>query len=187
MRVGFTRSDDLKMWLCSSNPDWITVGDALSSNALPFPILFTMPNNNIKHINLSVNFKKYSEIFNEKEYFNFLLLRDDNSKLPIFEIGTPSCKIMTIFSEFGNSFIEIIEILGFSFLEFLPSDVPGYFFLRMHFPVLNTIGELLRAICLLRASLEILGHVRGFQVCKFSYGRFPISYNFINRLINDLC
>lgn len=186
MRVGFEKSDDLRMWLCASNQNWIIIGDAIISDSLPFPILFSILSKHITDINISLNLEKYFKKFNEKTCFNFLLLRDDDTSSPVFEIKDSSCKIMTIFSEFGNSFIKIAENLRFNVLEFSSGNISGQFFLKVQFPPLVTLGELIRIIGLLRASLEILSCVRGFKIYNFCFGDFLISYDFIKQLECEL-
>jgi len=93
--------------------------------------------------------------------FKFILTRDDDTGLPVYEFKTPVLKIMTVFSEFVSALEELTQSLEMIFVSFQTSNQPGGFELQVQDPVS------LKTSTLLKTGLGILSYTRGFQMMDF--------------------
>lgn len=154
--ITYESSGRLKYWYSGKSSEYLPVGEALVSDLFTCPLIF------------AVSGEQSILTFEPVNLFSFILRRDDSESLPVYELGTPSGKIMIIFSEFACSVGELCRALGLEFLSLDLGKEAGAFELHVRLGSYENPGELARAITLLRAGLEILAWTRGFQLDAIS-------------------
>ncbi|MES2504101.1 MAG: hypothetical protein V4534_04400 [Myxococcota bacterium] len=185
--VGFQSSHDLKSWYGTEEQDWVQLGEVLAVSALPGPMVFSVPRNQLDHTWQRLQEEKSQAMFGSARSFTFSLKRDDSTQMPVYEMGTASLKIMTIFSEFTDCVAEVCKGVGLKFISLRNWDQPGSFEMQASMPQCGNLGEALRVFGLLRGGIEVLSCVRGFQLIDLRLGDMQISGNLLSELERRLC
>ncbi len=143
----------------------VQIGSCLPASCLVFPLVWGVPANEAAGMTQPLTSCK--KIKSTPHWsFQIAFHKDDGGAENVIDAGT-ALKIISVFGEFTSCFTEIIEQLRWDFLSFSRSAQPGFFCLMLAKPEVETTGELLRGLMLMRAAIEILSYSRGFKLASF--------------------
>lgn len=185
--IGFQASCNLKCWYCNEEQDWVQLGEIVTVENLISPMVFSVPKAQLESTWARIKSHKLELYFDTISTFHFVLKRDEPSLLPVYEIGTPATKLMSVFGEFSDALNQLAHALGLAVVAFESVEQPGMFRLQVRFPPCSNLGEVLRILCLLRAGIEILSYTRGFQMSDLRWGNSAIDESLFSRLEEQLC
>ena len=175
--VAFQSESRFKSWIADEASSWTQLGEPLKVESLAMPLVLALPREKKAVLEQPVS------ILDDRLSFDFILKRDDDSDLPVYESKISELKTTTVFSEYTQSIHEVALSLGFKGMTLKPGEISSVFQISFAWKAPSNMAVLLRTIGLLQAGIEIASLVRGFKITEWQYHDIDIK-NYVSQISN---